>query len=262
MGGRAPGDGDPSEGQASPDRGDSNDGRSQDGEQPSGDGRSSEEQPPQERRPSEEEQRSEGTWSSEQAQPSEGERPSEEEQPSEDGRSVEDAQPSEDERPPKEEQPSEDAPPSEGPTSASAAAPGLRASTTNPASPTAPEVSNAGPTSPSDLERRPPRSWFRDPLGVTLVATGTAVVASGAVAWGLGRRDFRRAPVDGSERRYERLAARGRGRVTLGVSLIGVGSALALGGALRLVWVARRPHWAVMPWGSPGGGGVAAATRF
>lgn len=106
-----------------------------------------------------------------------------------------------------------------------------------------PETSVAPAPSPSPVERsRPvdePRPWSRDPLGWSLVSVGGGATVAGAVVWGLGQRDLRRAPMSSTEGDYEQGSSTGRQRMVIGASVAGVGLALAVGGIVRLALLAR-----------------------
>lgn len=119
------------------------------------------------------------------------------------------------------------------------------------------------PTPPVQDQPRPPtHPWYRDPAGLTLLASGTAAVAVGGILWGLGAGELRRAPRASTEDAYEQHVAQGRRDVAIGATLVVIGASLALSGTIRLGVVNRRHRLSTMGWLGPGSGGLAVRTRF
>lgn len=126
-----------------------------------------------------------------------------------------------------------------------------------------PPPAGAASSSPPPTRDEPstPRPWSRDPLGLTLVVSGSALLVAGIVVVGIGGNDVRRAP-EGSEAEYEQRAAQGRTRLVVGSSVLSAGAVLGVGGAIRLGMLARNRRVAVSPWGTPEGFGLTAILRM
>lgn len=115
----------------------------------------------------------------------------------------------------------------------------------------------------TDDEPEPePRPWFRDPAGLTLLATGTAAVAVGGIMWGLGARELDRAPEANIEEAYERQVTQGRRDIAIGATVVGIGAAVMLSGTIRLAVRARRSRVTASGWLGPRSAGLGVRTRF
>ena len=125
-----------------------------------------------------------------------------------------------------------------------------------------PEVDAPEPTPSLPDRSRPAPPWHRDPVGLTLLATGATTVVVGGILWGLGGRELDRAPGASVEEAYERQVAQGRRDIAIGSTLAMIGTGLAIGGAARLGVVARRHRARVTGWLRPGAGGLGLWARF
>lgn len=114
---------------------------------------------------------------------------------------------------------------------------------------------------PPEPRRSERAAWRRDPLGLSLTAVGSAAVVGGIVVLGLGTRTRAQAAAASTEVSYEQRVAVGQRQAIIGGSVAAVGLALALGGVVRLLRVARRPVGATAWWG-PTTAGVALRGRF
>ena len=129
-----------------------------------------------------------------------------------------------------------------------------------------PATAEAPPTTPTpakqpDTDDRPPRQPV-DAVGAVLLAGAIATTATGATLWVLGARWRNSAPDAPTEDEYTDLRRRGRGSTAAGISLIGVGVALAVGAAIRYGQLAKRRRVAVTPAIAPTAWGVHAAVHF
>jgi len=97
-----------------------------------------------------------------------------------------------------------------------------------------PAPSSAAPT---DV---PPRPWWRDAAGWSLVATGTASLAAGATLVGVAAWEDGRAEGLATHERFREAIDRAVLEQRVGLGLLGLGGALAIGGIVRLAVVARR----------------------
>jgi hypothetical protein len=94
------------------------------------------------------------------------------------------------------------------------------------------------PPPPARAEDVPP-AWYRDWIGGTLCAIGTASLVAGTVVWWSGRRDAEEA---NGARQYDRYWEHAQGaslRQTIGVGAMIGGGALILGGGLRYLLASR-----------------------
>lgn len=89
----------------------------------------------------------------------------------------------------------------------------------------------------------PHRRWDRDPAGGALVGTGLALVAGGAVLWGVGESAIE--SINASTR-YDDFAIRtaqyggAEPERAVGIAGVAVGGALVIAGIVRWTWVARK----------------------
>jgi len=102
----------------------------------------------------------------------------------------------------------------------------------------------------------------RDPLGLSLLVTGSATTTAGMILWILGSRNERQATSAPVEETFEELSAQGRRRVAIGASLTGVGLGVIVGGVIRMALLSRKRSMSATAWGGPGEGGVALRGRF
>lgn len=94
-----------------------------------------------------------------------------------------------------------------------------------------------GAPEPASDEPRAPRRWYQDPLGDVLVVTGVLGVAAGGALLGVA---FGRRTGAESYGELEDAAPQIRTFRIAGAATLGVGAALAIGGAIRWGVVARR----------------------
>lgn len=97
---------------------------------------------------------------------------------------------------------------------------------------------------PSSPERPPPPSeparWYSDWLGHTLFFGGAAAAVAGGVVLGMGNGSMQRANDASDYATFETSAASGQSMQQWGVGGLVVGGALAAGGVIRYIVVARR----------------------
>lgn len=86
----------------------------------------------------------------------------------------------------------------------------------------------------------PPRRWPKDPLAITLVATGGVAMVTGSVLVAFAFREMRLADTARNDREYVRNVERARSMQIAGATLLPVGVALAIGGAIRWEVLAKR----------------------
>jgi hypothetical protein len=84
------------------------------------------------------------------------------------------------------------------------------------------------------------RAWWRDPWGGALVSIGSASLVTGAVLVGLAHREAGRASGAADDRGYGDHIERAQTRQIAGATVMSVGAALAVGGAVRWAVLARR----------------------
>ncbi|MEM6992928.1 MAG: hypothetical protein AAF721_20600 [Myxococcota bacterium] len=82
--------------------------------------------------------------------------------------------------------------------------------------------------------------WWTDPAGATFTIGGVAVVAAGGVVWSQAGRERGAADDAGSLSTYERHGARARRMSVAGVTMVSIGAALLIAGAVRYGIVASR----------------------
>lgn len=123
------------------------------------------------------------------------------------------------------------------------------------------KVTAPTPAAPPPADDRPRRAPV-DAVGAVLLAGAIATTATGATLWVLGARWRETAPDEPTEDEYRDLRRRGRGSTAAGISLIGVGVALAVGAGIRYGQLARRRRVSVAPAISPTGWGVASVVHF
>lgn len=97
-------------------------------------------------------------------------------------------------------------------------------------------ASSAGPDAP------PLRPWYADPLGTSLVATGTVGLAVGLGLVGGSRADARAAADATSLQAFDDRSRRAIALDRAGIGTIAIGSALLLGGVIRWAVVGTRPR--------------------
>jgi len=114
--------------------------------------------------------------------------------------------------------------------------------------------------SPDDPDE--PRPAGRDPLGLSLIITGSGMLVAGTAFWGLGGRDRQRSDLAFTEEEFELQQQQGRRRTIIGASLTGVGASLILGGIIRISVLARRQRATASAWLTPNSGGLALRGRF
>lgn len=131
----------------------------------------------------------------------------------------------------------------------------------HPESPSSTSAPGSAPQ-PPDEPPAPTPPWYRDPTGLTLLATGTAVTAVGGIMWGLGRREQRRAPQAITEDAYDQQVAQGRRDIAVGVTLVSLGAGLVISSIIRLGVVGRRHRLSTTGWLGPSSGGAGIWTRF
>jgi hypothetical protein len=105
-----------------------------------------------------------------------------------------------------------------------------------PAPATTPTSSPATDTLPAT------RPWWRDAAGWSLVATGTASLAAGATLVGVAAWQDGRAEDLPTHQGFRDAIDRAVIEQRVGLPLLGLGGALAIGGIVRLAVVARRSH--------------------
>lgn len=104
----------------------------------------------------------------------------------------------------------------------------------------------------AEREPAPVRPWHRDPLGGALVGGGLAVAVVGGTLVGLAYRTAKRAPRESDEVRFAGELDQAHTLDRAGGVMLGIGSALIVGGVVRWVVVGRRrpgPRVAVGPRG-------------
>jgi hypothetical protein len=107
----------------------------------------------------------------------------------------------------------------------------------------------------------PPKRWPKDPLAITLVATGGVAMAAGAGLLAFAFRGMRLANTARNDREYARNVERARSMQISGATLLPLGVALAIGGAVRWEVLAKRERSRRVAVGvSPRG--IAIAGRF
>jgi hypothetical protein len=107
----------------------------------------------------------------------------------------------------------------------------------------------------------PPRRWPRDPLAITLVATGGVAMVTGAALVGIAFRDNGRADEAGDDAEYVRRIDRARTLQIAGATVLPIGAALVIGGAVRWAVLAKRDRSPRVAFGvSPRG--ITIAGRF
>jgi hypothetical protein len=112
---------------------------------------------------------------------------------------------------------------------------------TDPATPTKTEPEPPPVTTkPPPDDAPPPRSWRRDAVGWSLVATGAAGLLAGATLVGVASWEDGRAEGLGTHQDFREAIDRAVIEQRIGLALLGTGGALAIGGIVRLVVVARR----------------------
>lgn len=99
------------------------------------------------------------------------------------------------------------------------------------------EVDPADSVPPDESSARP---WHRDPLGASLVATGAAALVAGAALTAVAHRDVDRAADAPDDRDYVDRLDRARTLQIAGATLMPVGAALVIGGAIRWAVLAKR----------------------
>lgn len=109
-----------------------------------------------------------------------------------------------------------------------------------------------------------PRPWWRDALGWSLAGTGAATLAAGATLLGVAAWEDGRAEDLGSHERFRDAIDRAVIEQRVGFALLGLGSALAIGGIVRFAVITRRrePAGAHALALSPAPGGVVLRGRF
>lgn len=88
----------------------------------------------------------------------------------------------------------------------------------------------------------PPRPWYADPLGDALVAVGLVGVGVGAGLLGRSRVEARAAEGADALQAYDERSRRATALDRAGLVTLAVGSALLVGGVVRLVVVGTRPR--------------------
>jgi hypothetical protein len=101
-------------------------------------------------------------------------------------------------------------------------------------------VATPEPVDTPAVEPAPPRPWWKDPWGGAFVGLGTASLATGAVLVGLAHRGADRAADAGDDRAYGDRLARAETFQIAGATVMSVGAAMLVGGAVRWIVLARR----------------------
>ena len=107
--------------------------------------------------------------------------------------------------------------------------------TTEPAQPPRPTP----PSTPATPLPAPSPPWQRDATGWTLLGSGAAVTVVGGVMLGLGNAAARATRSVSSQSEHRALSVRAKQLQPTGIAMIAVGSALWLGGAIRMALVDR-----------------------
>ena len=84
------------------------------------------------------------------------------------------------------------------------------------------------------------RPWIADPLGASLSSIGIAGLVSGAVVLGSGSQQGKRAPDEGSHDDYVAMTNAAITKQRVGGIVMGIGTAILIGGIVRYAVVAKR----------------------
>lgn len=120
------------------------------------------------------------------------------------------------------------------PRDAPASAPETEAATTSPGPVPPPRVS------PPDAPRSAAPRWWNDPVGGVLVSIGGAALVAGATMVGLAPRELRRSRMLSDEAGRDERIDRAKTFQIVGATVLATGVALAIGGVVRWVLIARR----------------------